>query len=1094
MTKTIICNDNELTDDLIAVTPFVDAGYILTMEKSKGSIHNEENGITIPVIRRGTKWLVNLQDIKSVKSIADDNKVSCLAVSLTESVLHLHERLGHPSTESMCKAIESGIWQNSGFTATQVRRIMLSEPCVACILAKKNKPSIEPSNSNRDRLLQIGEFISGDIVGKISPPAKTGEVYYFLFSDRKTGYLRAYTSKSKESFATALEDTIQFYSKYGHTVKYFRSDSEVIMLQGEVLRLMTKYGIKPEHSLPYAHHQNPVERHVQTMNKLIATNLHSQTYLSSQFWDHALFHSLELRNHTPNSKTGQLSPSQLVIKEEGLDLQRQCLFPFGAIVVVSVVDPAWKFDLKNDLAIYLGHPQGTANGGLVYYPFSGKVCERANITAAKIPGEAFVRYFAARYELSQKSVAGTVSALFDNLVLEDDTEGTATRFRVPMMDRDEIPREPEPPPRVSDLTPRPLEEQAETPPAEVPPGYPPDLKLPPLVYKFPLKDLPPSLVKKLVSKHVKKYNKQQKRPYLRKKAETTDRVLRERSQRKLSALVASLSQISVNEAVNSAEGAEWISAIKAEVESLLYRTKTLIPETPETGADHDVIYATMVLKKKMIDAITIGKYKARCCACGNQLTSKGTYVNETFSPTASQLVHSTMLQLSIHDRLHMSTFDTVAAYLYQIYPDSLKPLYLKLPKNVATLCGLDPTTSYRVKKYLYGLPDAGRAYYLAYREHLILSGYSATDSDPCLFVRLVPDGGIRTYVWFHVDDTFVSSTHSEEILRFRECLVSKFDITFNEQATSHLGVDLISMPSGNIKLQQQKLLDAIFEEFTPSGNKVRHPHKTPKRKNDHDEMKQTRVNPKEYLHLLGMLMYVTHSRPDIASALSYAATKSSDPTTTDFESLLEIVDYLWSTRDRGLIMHASDGENQDLQLICHVDASYLSHSDARSHTGYCLSFGHIGSFYSKSIKQKLVTTSSTHAEIRALYTLVLDIIFVVNMCDEVGRPISLPAVVFEDNQPVIDLSKTLHGKITRCKHFLMLVSFVREQVENGLIELRKIRTEENMADILTKAVDGSDFETKALKLLGQIDGLSVTDYAYNQDVSAGALGEDMLKV
>jgi uncharacterized protein VirK/YbjX len=63
-------------------------------------------------------------------------------------------------------------------------------------------------------------------------------------------------------------------------------------------------------------------------------------------------------------------------------------------------------------------------------------------------------------------------------------------------------------------------------------------------------------------------------------------------------------------------------------------------------------------------------------------------------------------------------------------------------------------------------------------------------------------------------------------------------------------------------------------------------------------------------------------------------------------------------------------------------------------------------------KQKFVATSSTHAEIRALYTFTLDIIYIVHLCEELERPIDLPAIVFEDNQPVIDLTKTLSSKVT----------------------------------------------------------------------------------
>jgi hypothetical protein len=63
-----------------------------------------------------------------------------------------------------------------------------------------------------------------------------------------------------------------------------------------------------------------------------------------------------------------------------------------------------------------------------------------------------------------------------------------------------------------------------------------------------------------------------------------------------------------------------------------------------------------------------------------------------------------------------------------------------------------------------------------------------------------------------------------------------------------------------------------------------------------------------------------------------------------------------------------------------------------------MSFGKIGTFYSKSGKQTLVTTSSTHAEMRALFSLVVDLIFVVNLCEELGRPLEMPCIVLEDNQ------------------------------------------------------------------------------------------------
>ena len=94
--NTIICPDDQLTDDLVAITPFIDAGYKLLLEQAGGSIYHPDSGVKIPLTRKGTKYLVKLHDIKSVSDITSNDK-HCLTASLTESVLQIHERLGHPS-------------------------------------------------------------------------------------------------------------------------------------------------------------------------------------------------------------------------------------------------------------------------------------------------------------------------------------------------------------------------------------------------------------------------------------------------------------------------------------------------------------------------------------------------------------------------------------------------------------------------------------------------------------------------------------------------------------------------------------------------------------------------------------------------------------------------------------------------------------------------------------------------------------------------------------------------------------------------------------------------------------------------------------
>ena len=393
------------------------------------------------------------------------------------------------------------------------------------------------------------------------------------------------------------------------------------------------------------------------------------------------------------------------------------------------------------------------------------------------------------------------------------------------------------------------------------------------------------------------------------------------------------------------------------IHNMIEGSHTLVPEDIDDTKAYKLIHTTMQLKIKMKTDTIVDKLKARLCACGNEIDEVD---HETYSPTVSSLTHSFMLQVAVHDNMHIQMVDTKAAYLCQDYPANATPLYIKLPKRVAIALNLNPDQTYRVKKYIYGLPDAGRAYYDAYCEHLTQHGYVRTVSDLCLFTQVLAPNR-RVYVWIHVDDTLIAADRLEDIEAFKQMMTKRFEITVNSEADHHLGVNITRQEDGSLRLTQSKLLNTIFEECYDALQHLSSRPSVPLRPNRPEE-DSTPYNKKDYLHLLGMLNYLLRSRPDIATALSYAATKSSAPTRDDYETLLDIVRYLWKTKHVGLtIRRGKPGD--PLVLKCYVDASFLSHGDSRGYSGYCIALGDLSSFYSKSAKQQLVATSSTHAEV-----------------------------------------------------------------------------------------------------------------------------------
>jgi desulfoferrodoxin (superoxide reductase-like protein) len=389
---------------------------------------------------------------------------------------------------------------------------------------------------------------------------------------------------------------------------------------------------------------------------------------------------------------------------------------------------------------------------------------------------------------------------------------------------------------------------------------------------------------------------------------------------------------------------------------------------------------------------------------------------------------------------------------------------------------LDPNQLFRINKYLYGLPNSGRAFYYHYKSALVQEGYRCSRIDPCLFVKT--DNEEKVYIIIHVDDTFVFATNRDHLRKFTDDMNKHFPTTLDTAADSFLGMKISRTAEGDIELSQPKLVDKLLKEcndaLRQSRKPITHPygpsrsHRAEDQDNEPAESKQE-VDKGTYLRILGMLMYLTRSRPDILTAVNFCATKASNPDAEDMEHLYSIVKYINDTRSNKYVI--SRGQHgPKIAIICEVDAGYLSHHDSKSHTGYAIKFsGCRGFFYIRSNKQTTVATSSTHAEMQAVHTLVKDILYILQILEDMEEEVNLPVVIMEDNSAVIQTATGEAAHLKRCKHFLMVINYVREQVEKGYIELRKIKGEDNTSDILTKRVRTKDFREKASKLMGERD-------------------------
>jgi hypothetical protein len=580
----------------------------------------------------------------------------------------LHLRSGHAHVRSIIKAVSGAnpAWTNTGLTLEQIRRAGRKFKCPYCILVKGNhikKPiNLDPSDFDTasgdltSRNAEPGEIISADPVGPINPITREGFKWFFLFKDVCTGFDHVVMTedKSAESFLKAVDYVVKWYRKFGKVVKKIRTDYESFASSKLIYEYYDRPDINiiPQMSIPYEHWQNAVERDVQTVVKGASVLLHSQPWLRADCWDLALHHFINVRNHTPNSRASDSSPYQR-ITGKALNFRTDFQFAFGDFVAVNVPKDQlnWKFDAKNKLAIYVGCPEHTKSGNLVYWPFSHSTAVRLSCIKVELTDSQLLQYHARLITMREKPLPYTV------------IEKAVADFR-----RDEI----------KEATNRlPEQEWNELfAPVSVPLVPEPRHVLDPVLKKPRVSFIPAPSERVLRSA-----------AGLSSSAEDTEDPARIYPITFESESVFAGAAMTVNQALRRDDADAWKADMLREL-NLLFDGGTMVPWHGEMPPSYDLIHSTMALKYKLKQDGSLDKIKARLCACGNELRGSGV---ETYSPTIGALSYVVAHQISIIDRMHRCTVDVTGAYLYQDYPDDAKPIFLTIPENVATACGLDPT-------------------------------------------------------------------------------------------------------------------------------------------------------------------------------------------------------------------------------------------------------------------------------------------------------------------------------------------------------------------------------------------------------------------
>ncbi|XP_019416424.1 PREDICTED: uncharacterized protein LOC109327714 [Lupinus angustifolius] len=210
-------------------------------------------------------------------------------------------------------------------------------------------------------------------------------------------------------------------------------------------------------------------------------------------------------------------------------------------------------------------------------------------------------------------------------------------------------------------------------------------------------------------------------------------------------------------------------------------------------------------------------------------------------------------------------------------------------------------------------------------------------------------------------------------------------------------------------------------------------------------------DPSSYRRLIGRLIYLTNTRPDLCFSVQQLAQFMAKPTTTHHIAASKVLRYIKGTPAIGLFF----SNTSTIQLKAYSDSDWAACPDTRrSITGYCIYLG--SSLISwKSKKQKTISRSSCEAEYRAMAITTCELTWLTYLLEDLQYSFSTPAIMFCDNQSAIYLATNpvFHE---RTKHIELDCHTVREKCTQGKIKLLPVPTHLQLADALTKPLGAKD--------------------------------------
>ncbi|CAL9021727.1 unnamed protein product, partial [Prunus brigantina] len=286
-----------------------------------------------------------------------------------------------------------------------------------------------------------------------------------------------------------------------------------------------------------------------------------------------------------------------------------------------------------------------------------------------------------------------------------------------------------------------------------------------------------------------------------------------------------------------------------------------------------------------------------------------------------------LLAIACHLRIKLYQMDVKSAFLNGVLQEEV---YVEQPAGFKD--HFYPDHVYRLKKALYGLKQAPRTWYERLSSYLLQNGYTRGAIDKTLFVKRVKSDLVVAQVY--VDDIVFGSTSNFLVTEFTNIMSNEFEMSMCGELNYFLGLQVQQLKDGMFLSQTKYAKDLVAKFGLESAKPVRNPMSTTEKL--HKDPTGEQIDQKLYRSMIGSLLYLTASRPDISFSVGVCARFQACPKQSHLAAVKRIIRYISGTLHFGI--HYSFDSN--VEIAGFSDADWAGNIDDRKSTsGGCFYLG-----------------------------------------------------------------------------------------------------------------------------------------------------------